>query len=57
MYAHLIFDNKPEIYNENRVSLINGFGSTGCLHIEEDKQIQTYYPVQKSGPSGLKNSS
>ena len=36
---------------EKKASSTNGVDKTGCLHVEECKSIQTYYPAENSTPS------
>lgn len=47
-YGYLVFI-KPEIHTgKQTASSTNGAGQTGCLRVEECKQIYTHRPAQNS---------
>ena len=52
IYALRLLTKKPEIYNgKKKASSTNGAFLTGCLCVEEYKQIHIYHSAQKSSQS------
>jgi hypothetical protein len=48
---------KPKVHSGKKKAFsINDAGLTGCLYVEEWKQIYIYHIAQSSSPSGSKTS-
>ena len=42
---------KKRCNGKMKASSTNGAGLTGCLHVEESKQMHIYHPAQNSSPN------